>query len=186
MNNPTTVARPCNDPVSSTTLRPSAYICRRGSGGRGRGATTTLHSSIGRKRKPWAVFHRRNRTSWRVTLGADAFLALMAHTRPQQSLPAVLDPRRRQKRLADPFPQKRALSVHGAQLMNTQHPPMTPEVIHKLCVAIQKTKEANDAAIAVITAACKAEADFRCPRPASFEDEMRAFLASLPSDFHQL
>lgn len=31
-------------------------------------------------RKPWAVFHRRNRTGWRVTLDAAAFLAILRET----------------------------------------------------------------------------------------------------------
>ncbi len=53
--------------------------------------------------KPWAVFHRRNRTGWRVTLGADAFLALMAHTRPQQCPPPVSDPAEGRNASQTPF-----------------------------------------------------------------------------------
>jgi hypothetical protein len=37
-------------------------------------------------RKPWAVFHRRNRTGWRVTLDAAAFLALARAAQSQESL----------------------------------------------------------------------------------------------------
>ena len=38
-------------------------------------------------RKPWAVFHRRNKSPWRVTLDAAAFLALVrASTKPTSPL----------------------------------------------------------------------------------------------------